>query len=1007
VSNSVIFAGGTLQFGPNNIFDYSSRFSTASNQIYQIDTGGQTVALSNNLSSSGGVLNKVGSGTLVLAGTNTYTGLTTVSSGRLLIQGLKTGLGNITVQDGATLAVSGNGAQVVPGVLTLGSASGAILEFNSIGSTVTAPIVAGELAAAGTLTVNVNSGTFAVGQSYPLLSWTTGSAPTVNLATLNGFIGNLSVSGNTLTLKITGTAYLWTGTNNANWDTTTPNNWVQNGAAATFANGGPVLFDDTVPGATNITVKGVVQPSSITVNNNTKIYSISSSSGNNIGGTGGLTKSGAAALQLSGGVNAYTVATTINGGILSVASLANGGLPSDIGAATNSAGSLVLNGGTLQYLNGSAVSSDHLFTLGPSGGALDASGAGALNLSNPGLIALSGSGPRILTLTGAEFDTNTLAATLPDSPNGVTSLTKTGSGIWVLTGNNTYTGATTVGAGTLQIGNGGTTGTVAGSIVDNATLIFNRSNNVTIGVISGSGAVQQQGAGTLILSGNNTYTGGTTIGNGTLQVGTGGAAGSLDGNSPIVNNGVLVFNSTGAVTLNAGSAISGTGQLVKQGSGLLKLIGAETYTGGTTIASGAQLQISEGNQGSIVGNITNNGSLLFVRQDNGTLVIAGNISGSGSVSKDVNNANAGDVTFTGTNTYTGGTFIRGGGIVLGDGATAGAGSIVGNVVFTNSIVSDDARSLEFNRPDDTTFSGNISGSGSTANPGTVIQNAASRLTLTGTNTYTGGTTINTGIIQVGAGGTVGGIGTGPVTDNGELDFDRSDVVNFGATISGGGSVMQIGSGTLILSATNNSYSGATTVSNGTLVINSVPGDLNVIGGSVTGTASNSTAGVSVAGNLNISNGMVIAYLNKSLPVSNTVYTVGGTVTRSGGSLQLVNAGPAVAAGDKFTIFSSAVAGGAAMTILSPGLTVTNKLAVDGSVVVTGISSSVSISTSVSGGQLTLSWPGSSGLHLQAQTNPVSVGLSTNWVTIPGSNGTNSFTTPLVQSNGTVFFRLAP
>ena len=86
---------------------------------------------------------------------------------------------------------------------------------------------------------------------------------------------------------------------------------------------------------------------------------------------------------------------------------------------------------------------------------------------------------------------------------------------------------TTISAGTLQIGNGGTTGSVAGDVVDNAALVFNRSDALTYGgVISGTGSLTKSGTGTLTLTGDNTYTGGTTISAGTLQIGNGGTTGS-------------------------------------------------------------------------------------------------------------------------------------------------------------------------------------------------------------------------------------------------------------------------------------------------------------------------------------------------------------------------------------------------------------------------------------------------------------------------------------------------
>ena len=107
--------------------------------------------------------------------------------------------------------------------------------------------------------------------------------------------------------------------------------------------------------------------------------------------------------------------------------------------------------------------------------------------------------------------------------SGAGALTTTGTGTLTLTGDNTYTGGTTIAAGTLQLGNGGATGSVVGDIVNNAALVFNRSDALTYGgVVSGAGTLTQAGTGTLILTGDNTYTGGTTITAGTLQIGDGG-----------------------------------------------------------------------------------------------------------------------------------------------------------------------------------------------------------------------------------------------------------------------------------------------------------------------------------------------------------------------------------------------------------------------------------------------------------------------------------------------------
>jgi autotransporter-associated beta strand protein len=219
----------------------------------------------------------------------------------------------------------------------------------------------------------------------------------------------------------------------------------------------------------------------------------------------------------------------------------------------------------------------------------------------------------------------------------------------------------------------------------------------------------------------------------------------------------------------------------------------------------------------------------------------------------------------------------------------------------------------------------------------------------------------------------------------------------------------MGAGTLTLSNTNISYTSTTTVSNGTLVVagGSVGGSLNVEGGTFVGGGTGTVLTNFVAGSILIESGAVEATLHRGLPQSNTVY-VAGTILSTGGGLKLVNAGPALVIGDKFTIFNQAVSSGGGMTIVSPGFTVQNNLAVDGSVTVTGIQSPPTISFTVSGGQLTLTWPASwtGGVLLQVQTNSVSKGLGTNWVTIPGTDASNSYTATISRTNGCVFYRLS-
>jgi fibronectin-binding autotransporter adhesin len=216
--------------------------------------------------------------------------------------------------------------------------------------------------------------------------------------------------------------------------------------------------------------------------------------------------------------------------------------------------------------------------------------------------------------------------------------------------------------------------------------------------------------------------------------------------------------------------------------------------------------------------------------------------------------------------------------------------------------------ITFNRPDDFTFPGNIVGDGSLTHggPGT--------LTLTGANTYTNGTTINIGTLQVGAGGTSGSTGTGNITDNSVLVFNRSDNVTFTKVISGGGSVVQLGSGTLTLFT--NSYSGTTTVSNGTLVINgdNFAASTYVAAGTLGGTGTfygpvtldpgttlapgASVGTLTINSNLSIGGNLAIE-VNKSLSPPNDLVVVSGVLTNTGtGTLTVANLGPALAVGDK-------------------------------------------------------------------------------------------------------------
>ena len=530
-----------------------------------IDNGGNTDTFSGIFSGTG-ALTSTGTGTLVLTGTNSYGGVTTVAAGSLFVNGdqsAATGATNVAV--GATLGGTGT----IGGSVSI--ADGGTLAPGGVG------------VGPGTLTINGSLGL----NSGSTLNYNFGQAGVVG-----GPFNDLAVVNGNLTLAGTLNVALTPG------GTFDPGIYRIISYAGTLTDNGLAL-GSVPPGTTEVVQTSVshevnlVNTTGLTLN-----YWDGAAAANK---NNGVVDGGNGTWQNSAGNDNWTnVAGALNAPWANAAFAIFEAAPGTV-AVDDSLGQVVASG--MQFaVSGYTVSGEPITLVETEAG----SGATVVRVGDG-------------TAAGTEM-TAIIASVL----QGSTRLVKDDLGTLVLSGANTYTGGTTITAGTLQLGDGDATGSILGNVVDNATLAFDRSDTVTFGgIITGTGNLVQLGSGTTILTADNTYSGGTTINAGTLQIGNGGAIGSITGN--VTDNGTLAFDRSDAVTFSG--VISGTGALVQAGSGTLILTGNNTYTGGTTISTGT-LQIGNGGTtGNIVGDVTDNGTLTFDRSgDKKTFdgVISGN-----------------------------------------------------------------------------------------------------------------------------------------------------------------------------------------------------------------------------------------------------------------------------------------------------------------------------------------------------------------------------------------------
>jgi autotransporter-associated beta strand protein len=803
-SATINLAGGTLDLLNHNIG------AAGAAGAITLNASSGTIRNVASLNGTGG-LTKTGAGTLISDGANAWSGDTTLAGGTLSVTGTLPASGNVIVNsgtlggngDGATAGVVGN-VSVNDGSLRAGTVAGDVgkLTLSSLalhsgnltvdlgpGSTADLLNVLGNVtlgdSAASALTLTVAGTAPIAGSSYEIIDYGGALSHPADFV-INGPIGSsfqldYATPGKIFLDAVTGNALLtWNGNaDGTTWNFTAAN--FNDGASdVSFANGQDVAFTDSaLAGRTTIDVTADVSPANVTV----------SASSNNYTFTGAFAITGAATLSKSGSStllilnnNSYSGNTTINAGTIQVG---NGGASGSLGAGN--------------IIDNAALAFDR---------------ADSITVAN----AISGSG----------------------------TLAQLGAATLTLTGANSY-GATTIAAGsTLQIGAGGTTGTLgAGAVADDGTLVFNRSDALSAAnAITGSGGVRTIGAGVTTLSGASTYTGPTVISAGTLSAATlaiigassnigaglntdaatnaaslvldggslrwtGAAAASTNRNftltaaggtldaSPVGSfalafsgPGTIAFSDAGPRTLTLAGidpnptvitvqsmnlvladqdGATGKTALVKTGNSAWSLGGANTYSGGTSILQGslraasatalgsASVAVASGAQAwlNVAGNVLNNFS----------------IAGIGPTERPANDVAAGfpDGNFGALRLAQNGTNVKGTVTLTGDARITARGATGSGALLSGKITGPFA--LEFgNQGNQTSL--------------LVLDNPA------GDNDWTGTTTINHGIVQIGAANQIpNGAGKGNVLINGSAPvsaalFATLDLYGNDETING-------------------------------------------------------------------------------------------------------------------------------------------------------------------------------------------------------------------------------
>jgi autotransporter-associated beta strand protein len=787
------------------------------------------------LTISGSTITLAGALTIANSTSGTATIASTLSGSAALS---KTGDGRITLSgnnSALTGAVSVTGGTLAVGASAITNSSGLTLDGGTLANTAAASYSKAISLGSSGGTVDVSSGALtlsgAISGSGTLTVTSTNASNALTLSGTNTHTGGTTLQSGVLQFNTDGAA--GTGTLTINGGK------VRADAARTVSNALVLGGNVALSGSSAMTFTGTVDLGGATRTVDNATSSDLTFSGVISNGSLTVASNGAGKVILSG-TNTISAASVTKGTL----SVTNG---DNLGSGT-----LTLNGGTLA-VTGMGVTLSNAVTLGSSHG----------TISNANALTVSG----VITGTG--------------------NLTKAGAGNLTLSGANTYSGTTTVSAGSLTVGHSNALGTTAGGTTLGAstTLIF--TDGVTV-----AENVTLDGGWMSLASGSATLSGNLTLAN------ANGARVTIDSTGSLIFSGSVTgaysIYKFGAGTLTLSGDNSSSTTLIAVSAGTLSVGAASTMVGGAlTLNNGGTLVVT-GTDVTLANAITLGSGASTISNAN-ALTLSGAISGAGNISK----TGAGKLTLSGANTYTGTTTVTAGTLRVGGDGNLGTGALTlnggGLEITTASATIDNAITIgasgaTVSNAVAATLSGALSGNGLLTKAGD------GSLTLSGSNSLTGATTLTGGTLSISTGSK---IGTGTLTLNGGVlevtgTATLSQAVSVGGSgggvavgtgvtatlsgaISGSGLLSKTGAGTLTLSGTQTA-TGGLSVTGGTVKISTAA---NMVGGTLTLDGGTLDVGDN---NLTLSNALVIGSAGGTInvdTVNNNGLTLSGAVTGSG------------------------------------------------------------------------------------------------------------------------------